>query len=530
MIRTTTSNAVFILFSFHATVLSAFMLPLNPLKTVSMHQIPCGIFQFYPHPSFAISSKKHAIESINESTQSDQHLRPPMVPVSFSEALRGINSKDSIRFLHDMVEATNSTTFQLFKRPFPRFYVVGNVQATRNILLEDSTSKIPYIYKTYDQITGARSLFSTGDFDKRLKTLKDSLTKPVFHQPNEVNRMNKNFEGYATKWLENKLDMLAETGKPFDLTEEMECLFFCSYMESAFEYKANVVDYRAWASNLKKILPELMLKRGISPLRKYYDFLSPKTREAQRACKGIQAFGYKVLQSYNRKDVEERSKATTLIKTISDKTAPYENDKFRVSQIIDLTIASYITSASLTSSVILLMAKHPDVAAKLQKELTKSKEKSVTSNSSYLRNVIKEVCRMHGPGSSLTSLRTLGKDFHIYESSTPDKPIFTLPKGSSVLIPNYLMCRDPHTFEDPDAYVPERWEDTNKDMEDSLLLFSMGRRRCPGQGLASVQVYFILEKMLSNFAFEIQEEGNFEFNGLLSAFRGARLRTKKRNS
>ena len=41
-----------------------------------------------------------------------------------------------------------------------------------------------------------------------------------------------------------------------------------------------------------------------------------------------------------------------------------------MAQIVDLIVASHVTTAMLVSSTMVLMAKHPAVASKLQKELT----------------------------------------------------------------------------------------------------------------------------------------------------------------
>lgn len=461
-----------------------------------------------------------------------------MAPVRFDQALEGIVSRNAMNFLLQMAEETKSDTFQLLKRPFPKLFVVGNIQTAREILQDPSTSKIASLYKTYNKIAGARSLFTTID-EVEYERLKKSLIKPVFHNPAEIQRMNENFEGYAKDWVENNLEMFAKNDKRFDPTEEMQCLFFRSYIYSAFEHKASVEEYKLWARDIEKALPELLFKRGASPLRKYYDFMYPTTREALRSSKNMQKFARKMLESYRDKAVEDRSKATTLIKLISDETGPFKNDKYRVAQIFELVIDSYVTSASVVSSVMILMAKHPDIAAKLQKELSdtvKNNDSNTSpSRSAYLRNIIKETCRLCPPGASMTSLRSTGKDFYANAREGSDlesgefKNRMLLPKGSAVLVPNILMCRNSKTFPNPVAFEPERWDSaiTNRCMEESLLLFSMGSRRCPGQSLASAQIPHILEIILSTYKFEMECEGDFHFNGLVSSHYNARLYAKK---
>jgi cytochrome P450 len=460
-------------------------------------------------------------------------MQPPMAPASFDQALKGINSKDAMYFLLEMAEKTKSDTFQLLKTPFLKLYVLGDARTARDILEDETTSKIQSLYKTYNYITGARSLMSTAD-GVDFNTLRQALIKPVFHQPAEVQRMNESFEEYAKDWIDNKLQSLAETGQLFDPTEEMRCLFFCAYMNSAFEYKADAEDYHTWRRNLDKALPELILKRGVSPLRKYYDFFSPKTRLAKKASKDLQSFAEEILHSYRNKADTNKSRATTIIKVISDKSGPYKSDKYRVAQIVDLIIASYITSSAVVSSAMIMIAKHPDIALKLQKELVEKASATPTSprnhqrpsNTPYLRNIMKESTRLFSPGASMNALRNTGKDFSIRDTKSNNIRM-VIPKGSAVLVPSVLMCRNSDTFHDPNAFVPERWDNANTDMEDSLILFSLGTRRCPGQPLASVQTYRILELILSKYAFHIESEGNFQFNGLMSSFYGARLYAKR---
>mmetsp|Transcript_36981 Transcript_36981/g.67847 ORF Transcript_36981/g.67847 Transcript_36981/m.67847 type:complete len:543 (+) Transcript_36981:128-1756(+) len=483
--------------------------------------------------SFSISntdsskSKESTTENADElrPPPKSSHFRPPIAPVSFGQALKGINGKESMHFLLEMAEKTKSDTFQLFGKPFPKLYIVGNVHTARDILLEKSTSKVPHIYKTYDKIMGKRTMLTTVD-NEDFKKMKDSLIKPVFHQSAVVKSMNRNFEEYAKDWVDNKLETFSETGQLFDPTEEMGCLFFCSYLDSAFEFNATDEDYCNFTRNFETALPELIYKRGISPLRKYHDFMYPKTREAFKSCKALQAYGEEILRSYRKKKVEDRSETATLIKVIADEKAPFKNDKYRVAQIVDLIVASHVTTARHVSSTMVLMAKHPDVASKLQKELagTNSTPRSHQSN---LGNMMKESYRLCPPGATLTSLHTTGRDFHVYDALNKSKLGMIVPKGSTVLIPNILMCRNPGIFPNPDVFVPERWTNANKDMEDSLLVFSLGNRRCPGQSLASVQTSFILEMILSRYSFEIEKEGYFQFNGLISGFSGTRLCAKK---
>jgi len=165
-----------------------------------------------------------------------------------------------------------------------------------------------------------------------------------------------------------------------------------------------------------------------------------------------------------------------------------------------------------------MVAKHPEVAAKLQKELAGT---SPTIESPYLAAIIQETARLFPVGGVMTSVRKTGKDILI---SSQRNSNMVLPKGSAVIVPSILMGRNPSTFHNPGAFIPERWENATKDMANSVMMFSVGSRRCPGEPLASAQSYFILHKIFSSYKFEVEHNGTFKHNGLASAFYDVSLR------
>lgn len=56
-----------------------------------------------------------------------------------------------------------------------------------------------------------------------------------------------------------------------------------------------------------------------------------------------------------------------------------------------------------------------------------------------------------------------------------------IPKGSTIVIPIYAICRSPEYFHDPDCFIPERFLDEQK-MEKknafTYIPFSAGPRNC----------------------------------------------------
>lgn len=140
---------------------------------------------------------------------------PPMAPVPFYHAIAGVSGTDAANFLLEMTEKTNSDTFQLLKWPLPPLYILGNIQTTREMLTDQTTNKVPFIYQTYEQITGARTFFTTTN-EELLEQVKSTVFKPTLHNPAVIQGMRKKFEEYAKDWIEERLDFFAMTGQMFD--------------------------------------------------------------------------------------------------------------------------------------------------------------------------------------------------------------------------------------------------------------------------------------------------------------------------
>eukprot|EP00585_Thalassiosira_rotula_P022088 CAMPEP_0196222734 /NCGR_PEP_ID=MMETSP0912-20130531/45300_1 /TAXON_ID=49265 /ORGANISM="Thalassiosira rotula, Strain GSO102" /LENGTH=136 /DNA_ID=CAMNT_0041501607 /DNA_START=113 /DNA_END=523 /DNA_ORIENTATION=- len=113
---------------------------------------------------------------------------------------------------------------------------------------------------------------------------------------------------------------------------------------------------------------------------------------------------------------------------------------------------------------------------------------------------IKETLRMY-PATAMGSFRKLGKDIVLPWSKK------ILPKGSWVLTQYYCMQRDPGVFEDPNTFMPDRWENATAEQTKSIMLFSVGRRGCQGQGLANLEMNELLYKLISKYRFDVVEEG-----------------------
>ncbi|KAH6825079.1 cytochrome P450 [Perilla frutescens var. hirtella] len=170
----------------------------------------------------------------------------------------------------------------------------------------------------------------------------------------------------------------------------------------------------------------------------------------------------------------------------------------------DLTIKGLLMSMLFagtdTSSITIewtmsLLLNHPHVLNKAREELeTKiGKQRLIVeedlSTLPYLQNIILETFRLFPAGPLLVP----------HESSS-DCTIggYDIPSGTLLFVNAWAIQRDPKVWEDATSFKPERFEGVEVEVH-KLMPFGMGRRSCPGAGLAQRVVGLALGSMIQCF-------------------------------
>lgn len=172
-------------------------------------------------------------------------------------------------------------------------------------------------------------------------------------------------------------------------------------------------------------------------------------------------------------------------------------------------LAGRETTAQTLGWFFLLLSQHPEVEAKLRKELS---QQPTTSNGSdeipmaglhqcvYLEAALKETVRLY-PSAPITA-RDAAEDTTLSDGTF-------IPKGVRVGLPGYAMARLPSIW-GPDAaqFSPERWIDaaTGKLVKVStykFVSFHAGPRTCIGMNLAMLEMKIAIAYILRSFKVEV---------------------------
>ena len=439
---------------------------------------------------------------------------PPFAPEGMLKTISRMNENGAF-FFRDMVKASGSDIIRL-RLPIPGgAYAVGDPTAMRAIFNDEATDKPKAIYSAFDFISEKETVFSrtnTKEWKSARKCIAYSFTS------SEVKRMNRICTEQVESWIQKKLEPCIQKNETFDPSLEMISLTFRSILEAAFEYPY-VTDegFQDFMHHLIVSLKEFAGRHNGNPLRKYYGLFLSEFREAKKSTVAIRTFAAKILEAYRNNP--NKSKNKTVIRMIVE-NKNYDSDKDRIADIIATFLAGFESTGYTLGTTLMLLAKYPDVAEKLRRELLSlEKSSSKSSRSGYLHNVIQESQRFI-PAGAFGSARVLGRDFSFKDGS------MVIPKGAICFLPMILAHHHKETFKDPENFRPERWDEEDEKMRAAFMSFAVGKRDCVGQSLAVTELYSVLPRLVTKYKFEIEAEGELHFF-LTLKFVGARLKAKR---
>ncbi|EYU21052.1 hypothetical protein MIMGU_mgv1a022267mg, partial [Erythranthe guttata] len=166
------------------------------------------------------------------------------------------------------------------------------------------------------------------------------------------------------------------------------------------------------------------------------------------------------------------------------------------------------TTATMVEWVMTELLHNPSIMQKVQQEVTNVVgannvvEESHVSKLHYLEAVVKETFRLHPPLPLLVPR---------YPSESCPIGEHTIPKGSRVFLNMWSIHMDPHVWENPLIFRPERFLNDNSENFDFIgnnveyLPFGSGRRVCPGIPLAEKMVMYLLATLVHTYEWGLPE-------------------------
>ncbi|XP_058141698.1 cytochrome P450 3A29-like isoform X3 [Dasypus novemcinctus] len=169
-------------------------------------------------------------------------------------------------------------------------------------------------------------------------------------------------------------------------------------------------------------------------------------------------------------------------------------------QAIIFIFAGYETTSSTLSFIAYNLATHPEVQEKLQEEIEAAfPDKAEPTYEAlfqmeYLDMVVNETLRLFPP---------VGRLERVCKKSAEINGV-AIPQGTAVIVPTYVLHRDPEQWPEPEEFRPERFDRDRKAALDpyAFLPFGAGPRNCIGMRFALLSLKAALVMLLQNFSLE----------------------------
>uniref|UniRef100_A0A914W2E7 Cytochrome P450 n=1 Tax=Plectus sambesii TaxID=2011161 RepID=A0A914W2E7_9BILA len=177
--------------------------------------------------------------------------------------------------------------------------------------------------------------------------------------------------------------------------------------------------------------------------------------------------------------------------------------------LTDFWIAGMETTATTMRWAIVLLVQHPEIQAKLQKEIddvigpNRQPKMADKTNMPYTSAVLMELQRKANIFS-----------FNVMHSTLADTEVanLSIPANTAVLPQITTVLDDPESFPQPERFNPDRFLNAdgrtfNATAVEHLVPFGLGKRQCAGESLARMELFLILVALMQRYSFSVPVGG-----------------------
>jgi cytochrome P450 len=333
--------------------------------------------------------------------------------------------------------------------------------------------------KRAKRLLGEGLLTSEGEFHRRQRR----LAQPAFHRQ-RVNSYGSVMVDYAeraaARWRE---------GETLDVSSEMMRLTLAIVGKTLFD-----ADVESHADEVGEALTEVMelFDYLMLPFSELLEKLPlPPQRRFLRARARLDSVVYRIVEERRRVGGDRGDLLSMLLLAVDeegDRTG-MTNEQLR-DEAMTLFLAGHETTANALTWAWRLLSQNPEAEARLHEELDSVLEGGRAPKTEdfaslrYTEMVVSETMRLYPPAWAIGRLAIEDHEAGGY----------LIPRGSLVLVCQYVMHRDPRFFPDPERFLPERWTPEAKAARPqfSYFPFGGGPRRCIGEGFAWMEAVLVL--------------------------------------
>lgn len=314
------------------------------------------------------------------------------------------------------------------------------------------------------------------------------LIQPAFHRQRVAgygDLMTRLAEAHGAGW---------KPGDIIDVHAEMMALTQAIVAKTLFD--ADVSGDAHDAIQAAKVLAEDFGARLKSFRLIPYWLPTPRNLRSRRAVRRLDAIVHRIIAARQQSQEDRGDLLSMLVQARDADDGTRMTAQQLRDEVMTIFMAGHETTAVALSWTWYLLAQHPDVDARLAAELREvlaDRRATVADlpRLKYVERVVTEAMRLYPPAYGL------GRQA-VRATEVAGRAIGA---GDIVIVPTWVVHRDPRWFEEPEAFRPERWEG---DLAQRLpryayFPFGGGPRQCIGNGFAMMEAILVVAVIAQRF-------------------------------
>jgi cytochrome P450 len=334
-------------------------------------------------------------------------------------------------------------------------------------------------------------LTSEGDFWRRQRR----LSQPAFHRE-RINAYGRTMVEYTERTLRNW-----SAGQRRDVQADMMQLTLEIVTKTLFD--TDIAGESAGLARAMETLMESFTDR-VNRIVKLPTWVpTPSNIRFNRAMKSVESVLNQIIAE-RRRSREDRGDLLSMLLQAQDVEGDGTGmtDRQLRDETITLFMAGHETTANTLAWAWYLLSLHPEAEAKLHAELDevldgRPPEVSDLPRLKYADHVVTETLRL------MPTAWLLGRE--------AIEPVeiggYKVPKGMTLWMSQWVIQRDPRWFDDPDAFLPDRWSDglAKRLHRYAYFPFGGGPRICIGNQFAQMESVLLLATIARRFRPRVPE-------------------------
>lgn len=371
------------------------------------------------------------------------------------------------------------------------YYVINHPDAVKHVLLSNHRN-----YTKGEGMDRVKILLGNGIMtsEGELWRRQRRMMQPAFHRRvldrfgaliGEVNE--KYAERWAAKAAGNEAINVADEASELTLEIVLRSIFGSDLARLERQFGANPFDVVAKEPNrdlkfayrfrsLSRLIADLIERRRREP-DEHFDFLQ-------------------MLMTTRSRDTDEGM-----------------SDKELIDEVMTLIVAGHETTAAALAWTWYLVGRHPETADRLEREADQAPQGKplgldAAESLSFTHRVLQESLRLYPPGWLFTR-RSIAAD---------ELGGYPLGARTDVFISPYLLHRHPDFWEEPERFMPERFEESAADARHrfAYIPFSAGPRHCIGENLAMFEMLAHMQAMCKRFRLSRADDAPIEIEAQIN--------------